>query len=577
MGFCLCHPKSTTALHAEQLEKLEAVPTEAPASASAPKIPLLVEPHDTKSTCPPAPPDPSPVHERELNGRCSSLSRSTIIEGCGNPGWAPGTRAFVGRDDSAHRGTSPRTRTLATDSIFDSSFQRGSDVVSRTLNCPSAAHSSNTSPLSLRDTRAGKPGSLSVTDMHTIANGVANHTRSISGPADALQLSSILRPSSGWTNSRSPLTQNRPPSTEHWSSSQSSGPQTTLVPSRGSVCFLGSDGKAAEPQGTGSNEVSHQGDQDRLKETSDGARTSAGTPTAQGNRQRVPRSLIAGNGGADGGSPKKKTDPKFCSPAPTAASVSRETPSPWPSVEGPPSSPSHHNGVFNDLAYFCFSENSDQSGVFYGNGGSGEMPPAAPLLTATSRASQSPKSILLRPSANTSGAGGLWTPQCPVSLPWQDSVSSGLRRVSRRRKSEQDGLLSERRPSFDVGLPHRPSSSGLHRSGRDEDSGRDDAHIIASVRRTMMRLQRSDGAGSVCSNGPSRHGGRLSSADINARALRTAERISVAMLSVPKAVKTIVDSKGSMSCSATSDSGSAETTSGARAPAPDPKKPTISQ
>lgn len=573
----MCHPKSTTALHAEQLEKLEAVPTEGPASASAPKMPLLVEPHDTKSTCQPAPADPSPVNEREVNGRCSSLSRSTIIEGCGSPGWAPGTRTFAGRDDSAHRGASPKTGALATDSIFDASFQHGSDVASRTFNCTSAAHSSNTSPLSLRGTRTGKPGSLSVTDMHTITNGVADHTRSIDGPADALQPSSILRRSSGWTNSRSPLAQNRPPSIEHWSSSQSSGPQTTLVPSRGSVCFLGSDGKAAKPQGTGSNEVSHQGDQDRLKETSDGAGTSTGTPTSQGNRQRVPRSLIAENAGADGGSPKKKTDAKFCSPAPTAASVSRETPSPWPSVEGPPSSPSHNNGFFNDLTYFCFSDNNDQSGVFYDNGGSGEMPPAAPLLTATSRASQSPKSILLRPSANTSGVGGLWAPQCPASLPWQDSVSFGLRRVSRRRKGEQDRLLSERRPSFDVGLPHCPSSSGLHRSSRDEDSGRDNEQIIASVRRTMMRLQRSDGAGSVCSNSPSRHGGRLSSADINARALRTAERISDAMLSVPKAVKMIVESKGSMSCSATSDSGSTETMRGARAPAPDPKNPTTSQ
>ncbi|CBZ29324.1 hypothetical protein, unknown function [Leishmania mexicana MHOM/GT/2001/U1103] len=576
MGFGLCHPKSTTALHSEQLERQEAVPTEATASASVPKMPLLVEPHDTRSTCPTAPANPSPIHERELNGRCSSLSSSTIIEGCGRPGWAPGTRAFAGRDNSAHRGVSPRPWTLATGSVFDSSFQRGSDIPSRALHCPSGAHSSNTSPLSPWGIRAGKADSLSVTDMYTITNGVANHTRSISGQADALQLSSILRPSSGWTNRRLPLAQNCPPSTEQRSSSQSSELQTTLVPSRVSVCFLGSDGKTAELQGTGSNEVRSQGSQHRLKETSDGAKTSAGMSTAQGNRQRAPRSVIAENAGADGGSPKK-TGPKSCSPAPTAASVSRETPSPWPSVEGPPSGPSHHNGVFNDLVYFCFSDSSDQSGILYGNGGSGEMPPAAPLLTATSRASQSPKSILLRPSANTSGVGCLWTPHCPVSLPWQDSASSGLRRVSRRRQSEQDGLLSERRPSFDVGLPHRPRGSGLHRPCRNEDSGTDDEHIIASVRRIMMRLPRSDGGDSVCGNGPSRHGSRLSSADITARALSTAERISDARFSVPKALKRIVESKVPMSHSATSESGSAETTSGARAPAPDSKSSTTSQ
>ncbi|GET91270.1 hypothetical protein, unknown function [Leishmania tarentolae] len=526
MGVDLCLPKSTTVLNAEKREgKLVAVPMEGTSSAPAPADPVL-------------------LLQGEVEGQGSGISRSTVLKGCHSARRVSSARVHVDKDDSAHRGALPRLSAEAQNSIMNSSFPRGADAPSHMLTCSSATRGRNMNCSSHSGTCAGNPESLSTTDMHTITNGLASHSRS------------ILRPSSGWTNSNSSLAQNQPESTEHLNLSQSLGLQTTCVPSRGNVCFLDTSEEVAQPQGMEVNEWSNSGDQERWKGSSHGLSTSASILTAQGNRQRAARSPIAENAGSGVGFQKKK-GPNSLSPALTVRSVSGETPSPWPSVEETYCAPSHTNGVFKDLACFSVSDNRDRLGVFGDNGGGEALPPAAALLNATSHSSQSPKSILLRSSASTSVVGN-WGTECSASLPSPDSVSPGLRRVTRGRQNEQEDLLSEKRPSFSGVLPHLLSGSRLRGRGRDEDNSVDDEHIVASVGRTMMRLQGSDGLSSVCSRSSSRLRSRRSSAEISAHALRTAGRIRGAMLSVPKALER-AESNGPVSSSTTAKSGPLET------------------
>ncbi|CAM42720.2 hypothetical protein, unknown function [Leishmania braziliensis MHOM/BR/75/M2904] len=563
MGLGLCQLKSPsvakweTTLHAERPKgKLGAVPTDSTASASTPRIPVLMEAPGKRDVCQPAPAAASPHKKEGVDRCCPSLSRSMMFEDSGNPLLAPSTRASDGRDDLEHRSASRGLGAVSTATFSHFSFQHGSDAMSHPLNCSSSAHSSNTNPFSPQGSCGGGLDSSSITDVFNTANGVPSHTRSFCGPVDACQLSSNLQPSSCWGDNDPPLELNRSLSTCPKSSLQSSGLPSTLIPCRSSVRFLGNDEKDAKQPEMGSYEVSNHGDQDRLKEASPDASTSVSIPIAQPNHQCEPQSLIEENAGEDSGPAKKKADPKLCNSVPTASSVSRETPSPWLSIEEPYSGASNHNDVFDDFSPFCFSNHSGRSSVFYGDGDGGEMQPVAALLPATSRTSQSLKSILLRPSANASGVGGFSTPYFALNSPWPDTASPGPRRVSRRQQSESERFLSEQRPSFTSVLPRCPSGSTQHRLRRGEDSSSDDEHIIASVQWAVLRLQDSDRASDRCSRTSEQQEGGLSSIEIRARALRTAARMSNAIVSVHH-TPTKVEVRNSMQSSVTYESGRA--------------------
>ncbi|KAG5497124.1 hypothetical protein GH5_01657 [Leishmania sp. Ghana 2012 LV757] len=578
MGFGLCQPKPASVAESKTAPRVKqpdmvAVPAKSTTSASAYKILPLVEVCDEVGTRQLPTAIPFPRSAKGAGEGSYSVSRSTMLDDCGSPLWAPGTRVFAGRDDSKLPSSLLDLGAAATDTTLSLSLRRGPDVANGTRTYPSAAPNGEASPFCPWAFSAGKSDCFSATDAPTAAHGVVSRTRRASGPVDACRVNSILRPNSRWADSYLPLTENLPLSMEHRSMSLCSGPLPTLTPCRGSVRFLGSGEKNAESTEVALHESMKQGVEDRRKETSSGGRTFAGTPTPQGSRRHVPHSLIAENAGAESESLKRKVDATLCSPVRTASSVSRETPSPWPSVDDSASGPSHHHGVFDSLTPFCFGDNNYQLGVSYGDGGSGETLPVAGLPPISAGAFQSRRSILLRPNANTSGVGGSSAPQAAVSPLWQDSKSAGPRRASRRWQSEQEGFFSERRPSFTLALPRRSSGFKQHRLSRSEDSSSDDEHMIASVRCAMMRLQRSDGANSKCNSVPGRREDRLSSADIRARALRTAAKMGDAMLPALSAT-TKTDSSLPISSSATSESSCAGAVSRAQASEPCRKSPT---
>ncbi|KAG5472159.1 hypothetical protein CUR178_02834 [Leishmania enriettii] len=559
MGFGLCQPKPASVAESKTARRAKppdmvAVPGKSTTSASAYKISPLMEVCDEVGIRQLPTAIPFPRSAKGAGEGSYSVSRSTMLDDCGSPLWAPGTRVFAGRDESKLPSSLLDLGAAATDTTLNLSLRRGPDGANSACTYPSAAPHGDACPFCPWAFSADKSNSFSATDAPTAAHGVASRTRRVSNPVDACQVNSILRPNSRWADSYSPLTDNLLLSMEHRSMSLCSGRLATLTPCRGSVRFLGSGEKNAESTEIALHESMEQGVEDRRKEASSGGRTLAGTPTLQGSRRHVPHSLIDENAGAESESLKRKVDATLCSSVPTASSVSRETPSPWPSVDDPASGPPHHNGVFDSLTPFCFGDNNDQFGVSYGDGGSGETPPVAALPPISAGAFQSRRSILLRPNASTSGVGGSSAPQAAVNPLWQDSKSAGPRRASRRWQSEQEGFFSERRPSFTLALPRRSSGFKQHRLSRSEDSSSDDEHMIASVQCAMMRLQHSDGASSKRSSVPGRRKGRLSSADIRARALRTAAKMGDAMLPALSAATT-TDSSLPISSSATSESG----------------------
>ncbi|KAK7201531.1 hypothetical protein NESM_000217100 [Novymonas esmeraldas] len=581
MGFRFCQPRLSGVVETKSAAPAGAVKREltttstevAGPCSSASEYPPLIELHHAASGgsgehshagAAPDEPQAESVEHR------SSAPRSSRCEADGCPLWSPASDVVSGKEELASQDGLPRPDAVIPASILTFSPRRDSDATSLrrpSVSVPAASSSSGTNAFSPRGIRAGKPTSLSITDTSTPADGTATHANSISGPVDSCYPNSILRPTSGWADCPSPLVPNRPPSTDHRSSSQSSGPPSTLMPRRGSVRFLGSsDDDDVETGGVSQvveayewNAPSAEATEAKSTDPSPSL-SGASSATTQSTRQRLPRSIMpaVAPAGVSGTTPPLiPAAPPRCSPPPMGVSVSRETPSPWLSVEEPPSVPVHHNGVFDGLAPFCLSDNSDRSGVFSGDGGSGVLPPAAALAPTAAGASQSPKSILLRPSANNSGAGCTSSPQSLISPLWPESVAGAAsRRMSRRRLSEQSGALAEKHPSFTTTLPRHRSASRQQRLSRGEDSSDDDERIIASVRSVMMRLQRTDGAGSLsgsCSAARKESG--LSSVDGNTRALQAAAAMSTAMFASPQAFRKRSESRPTTSSTGTSDTG----------------------
>ncbi|KAG5471484.1 hypothetical protein LSCM1_01576 [Leishmania martiniquensis] len=555
MVFGLCQPRRTSTAPSKtappaQRPDVAAAPAKSATSAPSFEIPLLVEVRNKGGICQPAPATSSPRPANGIGEGSFSVSKSTMLEDGGSPLWAPGTRVFDVRNGSKASGDFVELGGAAADGALSSSFRRGPDVWNGTRDSSFAAPSGGACPFSPRDTPAGGLHCFSAAVASATANAVASRTRSTSGPAGACRLNSILRPSSRWAEDYSPLAQNLPLSEERRSLSLCSAPLTTLTPCRGSVRFLGSDDKDAESTDVAMYESAKQGEGERRpRETLPGAGTLVGAPAAQASYQHAPHPLIAEQAGSDGESAKWKANTKLCISVPESG----ETPSPWASVHEPASGPSNHVGLLDSLTPSCVGDTNDQFGLFNGDGGSGEMPPVAGPTPTSPGAFQPRRSILLRPSANTSGISGSSVPPLSISPLWQDSKAVGHRRASRRWQGELDRCFSERRPSFTLAVPHRSSGFRQHRLSRSEDSSSDDEHIIATVCLALLRLKHADSVRGGRSSVPGRLESRMSSAEIEAHALRTAARIGDATHPELSA-GTKTESSLPMSSSATSES-----------------------
>ncbi|KAG5497710.1 hypothetical protein JKF63_03976 [Porcisia hertigi] len=576
MGLFLCQPKPTSVVNSKttrQPERSEArlAPLQRSGTVTcfASGTPPLVEMHQgVGGTSPPSPTTASGLNERDVCVSPSSSSSDSVCVDDDCPECFPGTLVSAGGRELAHRGASHERSATVPESVLTSSLRGESDLVSFRRSGSLAASSTNAN-FSPNGICAGFLSSVGDTDASIPANGGIRQIGSIGGTVDAGQLSSILRWSSVKTDTNSPLVPNIPLSRGQPIPLQSFSTAVALMPRRGSVRFLGSDANSAEPPEVRSPQSSSYGNQNRPGKTLPNGKTLASTPVAQSDHQRAQGSLISVHVGADIKSPNAKHSPKFCGPLPTVLlSVSRGTPSPFPSVEDPPLGSSNHSGVFKGLTFFNGNDNIDKSGVFYDHGDSLSQLPASAATAAASNASQSPKSILLRPSMNTSGAGGLSVPQnvlCPPLPP--DFLSPGSRRLSRRRQSEQGGVFSEKRPSFTSDLTMNTSDSRQHRLSRGEESSGDDEHLVASVRAAMVRLHRTDEASSVCGNTSVRPENGLSSSDRHTRALDAAKRMSATLLSLPNEMSTRAESRQSISKPANSECDAVVAPSGAEQPA----------
>lgn len=569
MGFGLCHgkPSSVATFKAapptagrEATARVTHTP-EASSTGAESQVPALTEvmdctqPHTRRQ----APPYPL---AQWSSPRRASLVKSGPVSGGPSPLYVakpppPRPTDQLGRHTAVGDSTSSHVQVPL--SILSSGSRHTSDPSSRTRLYESTAEA----PSNIRHSR---PNSLTAMDVDAVSANGGNRAASPVLPGDGGPTNGILRPSSAYADTPNSALNVRPGSTDRRNSSQSSGPPSTVMPRRGSVRFLGSgddddlDAIATAARETSVYQWSRRGSLDISllplpPKPPSVAEAPAETPKSPSLRRRT---SIRQNGSTSNPA-SVQGDCSLAHTGPSSASL--ESPPPLPSSEEPTvhrlSPRLRHDkrgddasGAFGGLAPFGSIDVSERSGLFSAEGGSTSLVPPAVLASAASGASQSPKSILLRPSSISSPAAAPCLPLPGTISNWSENMSPGGHRGSRRRTSECNVMGSDQRPSFKAsvtrrasdGRQRRRSSTGGTAGGGDNSS--DDEQIVQSVRSTMQRLQRSEAS---CSGRSSNSVGSSNSngtGNAEGRALSAAARVSTILLPLPKPVQLAV-------CSAT--------------------------